>query len=96
MSLGNAGRLIDEMKSEERRSTRRKRPRLSLAELQQDGAPVRLIDLARLTGFSKDKFSRAIDLGELEATRVRACSRFIIVIERAEALRYLHEIRFAA
>jgi len=65
-------------------------------ELQQDGPPVKLRDLCSLTGFSKMKFLDDIERGDLDVRRIRTGERRLIVIERAEARRYLLALGFAA
>jgi predicted DNA-binding transcriptional regulator AlpA len=69
---------------------------LTLRDLEQDGPPIRLRDLSKLTGFSKDKFYLDIDRGDLQAKPVKTRSRVVYMVERDEALRYLRAIKFAA
>lgn len=77
---------------------RRLRRKLTLADLERDGPPVKLRDLCALTGFTKEKFYADIERGTLDARRVgngegRWC---VWVVTRQEALRHLRKLGVAA
>lgn len=69
---------------------------LTLADLRREGPPIRLRELASLTGFTKEKFYDAIERGELQPLWILTGQTRMIMVERLEALRYLQQIRFAA
>lgn len=67
----------------------------ALELLKQPGPPVRVSVLCRITGFSRTPFVEAIETGELCARLVgRGRGRYYV--DRAEALRFLRAIKFAA
>jgi hypothetical protein len=68
---------------------------ITVAEwLLEHGPPVRVRDLARVTGFSKGKFYADIERGRLEAYEVKTGQTIVYTIARAEAVRYLAAIGF--
>lgn len=70
------------------------RSRISCAaDLVADGPPVRVSDLARITGFSGEKILQDIYRGELAAHRQRRPSSPYL-IARHEASRYLRALGF--
>ncbi len=73
-----------------------RKARLTLADLEHAGPPVRLKDLADLTGFSKQKFYQDIQRGILPAAQVQTGQTTVYAVERGEALGYLRAIKFAA
>lgn len=68
----------------------------SLADLQDDGAPVRVRDVAALAGFSKKKIMADWRNGEIALSWVRCGTRQMALVARAEAYRYLTAIGVAA
>ena len=57
-----------------------------------DGLPVRVRDLAALTGFSKPKITADIHEGYLRASAVRCGRTHLWMISFAEAQRYLRDL----
>ena len=70
--------------------TPRRRP--TRADLEVDGPPIRLSDLAALAGFSRQKLRAELAAGDLHGSKVRCATRFMVVIDRSEARRYLGAI----
>lgn len=68
---------------------RRRRQRPSRAELQQDGPPIRLSDLAVIVGFSRQKLASDAHAGHLRVQWQRCGTRHMGLVERHEALRYI-------
>lgn len=74
---------------------RRVRPTPALSVMQRDdpdGTPLRLIDLVRLTGFTKPKLIDDIKRGYLAADPVPCGRQHIWIIQFREAQRYLRSI----
>lgn len=67
-------------------STRSPRQRPTLADLYVDGPPIRLSDLSKLAGFSRQKLMAD---GRLVILKAHCGTRFMAMVDRAEAVRYL-------
>lgn len=68
----------------------RRRP--TRADLYEDGPPIRLTDLAVLSGFSPDKLLVEARAGDLEVWWARCGTRRMAMVERSEGRRYLSAI----
>lgn len=86
----DAERLLAESEQEERRS--RRYLRMSREALREDGPPVRVKTVAELAGISKQKVFADADRGVLTIKTRQCGQRWMGVIDRAEALRYLDAI----
>jgi hypothetical protein len=65
----------------------RKRP--TRKDLEKDGPPVRLPDLAHLAGFSTQKLLKDVESGDLMVKWAKAGQRRRGMVDRAEARRYM-------
>ncbi len=65
----------------------RKRP--TRKELDQDGPPLRLPDLAHLAGFSTQKLLKDVESGDLAVKWAKAGQRRRAMVDRPEARRYI-------
>jgi hypothetical protein len=76
--------------------TARREDRLALQALEQAGPPVRLKVVADIAGISKAKVRDDAKRGHLTVVQVRCGTRWMALVDRPEALRYLRQLFKAA